>query len=59
MTKWQVEKNIIPAMRNFSARKVMEIIEKIRETDERQKGIGFAAVGEAELGMDLVYFILH
>lgn len=46
-------------MRNFSARKVMEIIEKIRETDERQKGIGFAAASEAELEIDLVYFILH
>lgn len=59
MTKWQVEKNIIPAMRNFSARKVMEIIEKLRETDERQKGIGYAASSEAELGTDLIYFILH
>ena len=59
MTEWQVKKNIIPALGNYSARKVMEIIGKIRETDEHQKGIGFDAASEAELGMDLIYFILH
>lgn len=59
MPKWQVEKNIIPGMGNFSARKVMEIIAKLRETDERQKGIGYDSSDEATLGLDLIEFILH
>lgn len=59
MQKWQVEKNIMPAIGNYSARKTMEIIGKIRETDERQKGIGFASQDEASLSMDLIQFILH
>lgn len=59
MTNWQVENNIMPALRNFSARKVMEIIDKIREIDERQKGIGYESTPEEELEMELVYFILH
>ncbi len=59
MTIWQVENNIMPALRNFSARKVMEIIDKIREIDERQKGIGYESTPEEELEMELIYFILH
>lgn len=59
MTEWQVKKNILPAQRNFSARKVMEIIGKIREADEHQKGIGCDAADEAQTGFDLIYFILH
>lgn len=59
LQKWQVEKNIIPAFGNYSARKTMEIIGKIREVDERQKGIGYPSQDEASLGMDLIQFILH
>lgn len=58
MTEWQTRKNIIPAMQNYSARKVMEIIAKIREIDERQKGIFSDFPGEAELGLELVLFIV-
>lgn len=59
MTEWQVRKNILPAKGKYSARKVMDIISKIRETDERLKGIGNESDGDAELLFDLVFFILH
>ena len=37
----------------------MEIIEKIRETDARSKGIDNVSVDERGLLTELVFFILH
>lgn len=55
---WQV-KEYMQGMRNYSARKTMDIIAMIRETDARSKGYGNSMAGSGELLQDLVYFILH
>lgn len=59
MTDWQVRDSLQPAMRHYSGRKVMDIIEKIRETDARSKGIGNISADEGELLTELISFILH
>lgn len=58
-SQWAVEKNILPAMRMYTGRKVMEIIGQIRRTDARSKGVDNPATGEGELMKELLFFILH
>ncbi len=57
--RWQVARNIIPAMRNYSGVKVMQIIGKLRETDAKSKGIGNTIATPGDLLKELTYFILH
>lgn len=59
MTEWQVRKNIMPAMRNYSAMKVMNILAEIRRTDARSKGAEGSHTPNGELLKELIYFILH
>lgn len=56
---WQVERNIFPAMRNYSAAKVLSILSVIRDTDEKSKGLGGSKVSNGDLLKQLVFFILH
>lgn len=56
---WQVRKNILPGLKNFSGVKTMQIIEKIREADAKSKGIGNTLATSGELLMELTHFILH
>ena len=56
---WQVERNIFPAMRNYSAAKVLSILSVIRDTDEKSKGFGGSKVANGDLLKQLVFFILH
>lgn len=57
---WQAERTFIPAMRNYTGVKVMQIIAEIRAADARSKGVG---VGPASRNEDiltpLVWFILN
>lgn len=55
---WQV-RDYVAAMRSFSAMKTLLIIDKIRETDAKLKGVGNASATPGELLADLVFFILH
>ena len=55
---WQVKEYMI-GMKNFSARKTMNIIAAIRETDARSKGFGNSMASSGELLQELIYFILH
>lgn len=57
--RWQVTKNILPAMKRYSGIKVMQIIEKLRETDEKNKGIGGSKLSNEQLLGYLIYFIMH
>lgn len=59
MTEWQVRKNVLPAMRNYSAMKVMNILAEIRRTDARSKGAEGSHTPNGELLKELIYFILH
>lgn len=56
---WQVDRNILPAMRNYSATKVLAILQAIRSTDEKSKGYGGSKVSSGDLMKELVFFILH
>ncbi len=50
---------LIPASRNYTARKVMNILTQIRETDARSKGIGGEKTPPGDLLRELIFVILH
>lgn len=52
-------RDYMAAMKVFSARKTMDIIGKLRETDAKSKGIGKGNTTDGELMKELVFFILH
>lgn len=56
---WQVRKNVLPAMRNFSATKVYQILGEIRRTDGASKGVGGQRGTDGDLLKELIFFILH
>lgn len=58
-TTWQVRRNILPAMRMYSAMKVFNIIAEIRRTDGASKGVGGQKTSDGDLLKELVYMILH
>lgn len=59
VSEWQVERNILPAMRQYSARKVMSILTMIRRTDAKSKGVDNPATESGDLMKELLFFILH
>lgn len=58
-SEWQVQRNIIPAMRCYTAMKVYQIIGEIRRTDGASKGVGGQKTSDGDLLKELVFFILH
>lgn len=59
ITEWQAKKNYLPAMRNYTGTKVLHIIEQIRRTDARSKGVDNPATSNSDLMKELFFFILH
>lgn len=59
MNPFVCEKTIMVAMRNYSGRKVMDIIGQIRRTDARSKGVDSPATSDGDLMKELMSFILH
>lgn len=59
MTDWQVRKNVLPPMRAYSGVKVLRILEEIRRTDARSKGVENPCTSNSELMKELVFYILH
>lgn len=59
MSDWQVRRNVMPAMKNYTGVKVMRIIGEIRRTDARSKGVGNPSISSGELMRELLFFILH
>ena len=55
---WQL-KEYIQAMHTYTALKTMQIIDKIRETDGKLKGIKKGNLTDGEIMRELIYFILH
>lgn len=45
--------------KNYSARKTMDIISKIRDTDAKSKGLDNPNTGVGDLMKELIFFILH
>ena len=56
--RWQV-KEYMAAMRVYSARKTMNIISAIRQTDAKSKGVGNSSISDGDLLRELIYYILH
>lgn len=52
-------KEYMLGMRNYSASKVMRIIDKVRETDAKTKGLDNPNTPPGELMRELVFFIMH
>lgn len=59
MSEWQVRRGIGPAMRNYTGVKCMYILNAIRKTDAKSKGVENPDTGPGELMKELLYFILH
>lgn len=57
-SEWQV-REYQSGMRNFSAMKTMQILAKIRETDEKTKGLNSGNTSVGDLMKELLFFILH
>lgn len=58
ISPWQVQKNIIPAMRSYTAKKVLDILSEIRIADGKSKGVGGATTSTGDILKQLVAFIL-
>lgn len=56
---WVARQAVIPARRNYSGKKVMDIISEIRQTDGKSKGVGGCKTSPGDLLKELVFFILH
>ena len=52
-------KDFLIGLKNYSARKTMEIISKIRDTDAKSKGLDNPNTGVGDLMKELIFFILH
>jgi len=52
-------KDYMTGMRNYSAMKVMQIIDKIREIDAKSKGLDNPNTPPGELMKELIFYILH
>ena len=58
ISSWQA-RELLDAMRNYTARKTMDIIAKLRETDTKLKGIEKGSATDGEIMQELIFFILH
>lgn len=56
---WQVRRNVIPAMRVYNGRKVMQIVHEIRRADARTKGVRNPGTSAGDVMRELLFFILH
>lgn len=56
---WKVRNEILPAMRLYTGRRVMEILSLIRQTDAASKGVGGCKTSPGDLLLELVYRILE
>ncbi len=56
---WAARQAVIPARRNYSGKKVVEILAQIRQTDAKSKGVGGYKTPDGELLQELIFFILH
>ncbi|MDE5561883.1 MAG: DNA polymerase III subunit delta [Bacteroidaceae bacterium] len=57
--EWKVRNEVMPAMRLYTGRRVMDILSQIRETDAAGKGVGGCKTPHGELLLELVYRIVE
>lgn len=58
MPEWKVRREIVPAMKNYTGRRVVEILSMIREADAKGKGVGGCRTSPGEILLELVYAII-
>ncbi|MBR1665508.1 MAG: DNA polymerase III subunit delta [Bacteroidaceae bacterium] len=56
---WQARRDILPAMRYYTATKVFNILDEIRKTDAASKGVGGQKTTDGDLLKELIFRILH
>lgn len=56
---WQVRRNVLPAMRHYNGMKCMYILNAIRKTDAKSKGVENPNTEDGGLMTELLFFILH
>lgn len=56
---WQLRRDILPAMRHYTAMQVYNILSEIRKTDAASKGVGGQKTSDGDLLKELVFMILH
>lgn len=56
---WVARRALIPACRNYSGKKVMDILSEIRQTDAKSKGVGGCKSSPGDLLKELIFYILH
>ncbi len=56
---WKVKNDLMPALRNYSGVKVMNILGEIRKTDAASKGVGGCKTAPGDLLQELIFYILH
>ncbi len=59
LADWQVRRNVLPAMRNYTGRKTIQIISAIRRADARSKGVDNPSTPDGEIMKELLCFILY
>ena len=57
--EWKISQEVLPATRNYSGTKVMQILGEIRRTDGASKGVGGCRTAPGDLLQELVFIILH
>lgn len=55
---WTVESYML-GLRNYTGRKTLQILQKMREIDAKSKGLDNPSVGAGDLMKELIFFILH
>lgn len=55
---WGV-KDYMVGLRNYTGRKTLQILQKMRETDAKSKGLDNPSTSSGDLLQELVFFILH
>lgn len=55
---WGV-KDYLTGMRNYTGRKTMQILQKLREIDAKSKGLDNPSTSSGDLMKELIFFILH
>lgn len=57
--EWTIKNGIYDARQNYSGKKIVVILDQIRQADAKSKGVGGVKTPPGELLQELVFFILH
>lgn len=55
---WGV-KDFLTGLRNYTGKKTLQILQKLREIDAKSKGLDNPSTSSGDLMKELIFFILH